>query len=194
MSRAVPDRDAPDGSRGSGSASGVLPAPWGAIPFGLAWSSGGLGPNTGPLGSGHGLCCATDRGGHGSSAGLPGPGEPLAGSLRGLRSVGIESATPGHRARIGYAPAGAAALGAGAGALVGILTDGDIRRGFLAKATFGMIDEAMTAGPLVTGPDELAHSALALMNEKSITQLFVIEAGALVGILHIHDMLRAGVA
>ncbi len=82
----------------------------------------------------------------------------------------------------------------GAGALVGILTDGDIRRGFLGKADFTVIDQAMTRGPLVTEPDALAHSALALMNEKSITQLFVVEGASLVGILHIHDMLRAGVA
>jgi arabinose-5-phosphate isomerase len=53
----------------------------------------------------------------------------------------------------------------------------------------------MTRDPKVTAADELAAAALALMTEKKITQLFVLdEAGRPQGVLHIHDCLRAGLA
>ena len=85
-----------------------------------------------------------------------------------------------------------------AGALAGIVTDGDIRRAL--NGSSGSIEsrtaaDVMTRNPRVTTPDELAASALALMTEKKITQLFVLdEAGAPQGVLHIHDCLRAGLA
>jgi arabinose-5-phosphate isomerase len=80
------------------------------------------------------------------------------------------------------------------GGLAGIVTDGDVRRNFgrdLASLTAG---EVMTKNPKIARPDQLAAEALALMNEKNITQLFVLEAGGRkpMGILHIHDCLRAG--
>ena len=82
------------------------------------------------------------------------------------------------------------------GALLGIITDGDLRRRFdqnLKDATAG---EVMTKAPKVVRADQLAAEAVALMNDKQITQLFVLAAkpgvGKPVGILHIHDCLRAG--
>jgi arabinose-5-phosphate isomerase len=86
----------------------------------------------------------------------------------------------------------------GAGALTGIVTDGDIRRHALGDGG-GMEDrtaaDVMTRTPKVTTAGELAAAALALMTEKKITQLFVLdEAGRPRGVLHIHDCLRAGLA
>ena len=82
------------------------------------------------------------------------------------------------------------------GALLGIITHGDLARhmgsDFLDRAP----TTVMTRAPKVIGPDHLAAEALALMNEKKITQLFVLApsggVGKPVGILHIHDCLRAG--
>ena len=80
------------------------------------------------------------------------------------------------------------------GELVGIVTDGDLRRHIdsdLRKVTAG---EIMTGAPATIRVHALAGEAIAMMNEKSITNLFVIDddQGALIGVLHIHDCLRAG--
>jgi arabinose-5-phosphate isomerase len=56
--------------------------------------------------------------------------------------------------------------------------------------------EVMTAHPRTIGPDVLAERAVALMQEKKITSLFVVDpegSGNAVGLIHIHDCLRAGV-
>jgi arabinose-5-phosphate isomerase len=52
----------------------------------------------------------------------------------------------------------------------------------------------MTPAPKTVAPDLLASAALELINSSSITALFVVEDGRPVGIIHIHDLLRAGVA
>lgn len=78
-----------------------------------------------------------------------------------------------------------------AGALVGIITDGDLRRhmqGLLDRRA----DEVMTPSPKVITPDALAESALAEMQDRKITCLFAVDDGKPRGILHIHDCLRAG--
>ncbi len=90
------------------------------------------------------------------------------------------------------------------GRLVGIITDGDLRRA-LDPAREGAAPRAdllnsaaadvMTRAPRTIGPDALAAEALHAMEQRSITALFVVDGdGAPVGILHIHDLLRAGVA
>jgi arabinose-5-phosphate isomerase len=80
------------------------------------------------------------------------------------------------------------------GMLKGIITDGDLRRhmgdGLLARRTV----DIMTAAPKTVSPDLLASAALELINSSSITTLFVVEDDRPVGIIHIHDLLRAGVA
>ena len=79
-----------------------------------------------------------------------------------------------------------------AGQLSGLITDGDLRRhmdGLLGLTA----EQVMTAKPRTIGPDMLAAEALRLMNEWRITVLFVVQDGKPVGILHIHDLLRAGV-
>jgi arabinose-5-phosphate isomerase len=83
----------------------------------------------------------------------------------------------------------------GDGYLCGIVTDGDLRRhmdGLLAL-TAGQV---MTANPRTITPEALAEKALAVMNDRKITCLFVTDDDGrmAVGILHIHDLLRAGIA
>jgi arabinose-5-phosphate isomerase len=81
------------------------------------------------------------------------------------------------------------------GRLLGAITDGDLRRHIdgLLDHTAG---EVMTPGPKKTAPPHmLAGEALALMSDPlpAVTVLFVVEDGRPVGILHVHDLLRAGV-
>ena len=81
------------------------------------------------------------------------------------------------------------------GRLVGIITDGDLRR-HMTGLLENRASEVMTREPLTVKPNALAEEALALMNEKKITCLFVLAEGSRGvpdGILHIHDCLRAGV-
>lgn len=77
--------------------------------------------------------------------------------------------------------------------LIGVISDGDLRRHMegLMDRTAG---EIATSAPVTIAPDSLAAQALAVMNERKITALFVVGQGAPVGILHLHDCLRAGVA
>ncbi len=78
------------------------------------------------------------------------------------------------------------------GKLAGVITDGDLRRHMdgLMDHTAG---EVMTKDPLTVGADALAAEALNLMEDRRITVLFVVDGGRPAGILHIHDILRAGV-
>jgi arabinose-5-phosphate isomerase len=82
----------------------------------------------------------------------------------------------------------------GDGFLQGIITDGDLRRhmgnGLLDRRAF----EVMTPAPKTVTPDLMASAALEIINASAITALFVVENGRPVGIIHIHDLLRAGVA
>lgn len=80
------------------------------------------------------------------------------------------------------------------GTLVGIVTDGDLRRNLtdLMSRTAG---EVATPDPKTVQRDILASEALNIMNTVKISALFVLDTtGAVVGVLHIHDLLRAGVA
>ncbi len=78
-----------------------------------------------------------------------------------------------------------------AGKLLGAITDGDLRRHIDGLLTHTAAD-VMTQNPRSVAPDTLAGEALAQMQGR-ITVLFVIEGGKPVGILHVHDLLRAGV-
>ncbi len=81
-----------------------------------------------------------------------------------------------------------------AGRLLGIVTDGDLRRnmdGLLNKTT----DEVMTCDPLTIAPNAMAEEAVGIMNDRKITSLFVVDPeadGQAQGLLHIHDCLRVG--
>jgi len=81
--------------------------------------------------------------------------------------------------------------------LVGILTDGDLRRAMGPGLLDRRVRDIMTPSPRVIGPDALAAEALRVMNdpERPITALFVVgPSGQPIGILHVHDLLRAGLA
>jgi arabinose-5-phosphate isomerase len=80
------------------------------------------------------------------------------------------------------------------GNLAGIVTDGDLRRHMQPNLLECKASEVMTANPKTIHPSALAVEGLAIMNEKSITSLFVVDKDKPVGILHIHDCLRAGIA
>ena len=83
----------------------------------------------------------------------------------------------------------------GAGHLTGILTDGDMRRRFGENLSGKAVTAAMTKGPKTVAATALASEALALLNRAQITTLFVVDgAGKPVGLLHIHDCLKAGLA
>lgn len=80
--------------------------------------------------------------------------------------------------------------------LVGIITDGDLRRHMGADLLNRTAGDIMTRSPTTIAPDTLASEALAIMNmrDRPFTALFVIENGQPVGVVHVHDLLRAGVA
>lgn len=78
--------------------------------------------------------------------------------------------------------------------LVGVVTDGDLRRAFTAGFQDRPVREIMGVAPRVIAPDSLAAAALARMNAEGITSLFVVQSAEIQGILHIHDLLRAGLA
>ena len=82
------------------------------------------------------------------------------------------------------------------GELLGIITDGDLRRCMSPQVLTEKAVDVMTSNPKTIAPDVLAAEALNTMNNtgKGITQLFVVNNGKPVGIIHIHDCLRAGVA
>jgi arabinose-5-phosphate isomerase len=77
--------------------------------------------------------------------------------------------------------------------LVGVITDGDVRRLLASGRRAERVDDAMTKSPVTAAPDELAASVLHRMNERQITQVFIVDAGKPVGIIHMHDLIRAGV-
>jgi arabinose-5-phosphate isomerase len=83
------------------------------------------------------------------------------------------------------------------GRLIGILTDGDLRRAMGPDLLRRRVGEIMTAAPRTIGPDALAAEALRMMNDvtRPITALFVVDSQRRpIGILHVHDLLRVGVA
>ncbi len=84
-----------------------------------------------------------------------------------------------------------------AGHLVGIVTDGDLRRAMGPDLLYRTAGDIMTRTPLTIGPEALAAEALHLMNAgpRQITALFIVDgANTPLGVLHVHDLLRAGVA
>jgi arabinose-5-phosphate isomerase len=91
----------------------------------------------------------------------------------------------------------------GDGRLVGMITDGDLRRHMGPGLLQARVEEIMTRQPKTLPPDTLASAALEQINSlkrgdatrpPGVTQMFIVEAGRPVGIVHVHDLLRAGVA
>jgi arabinose-5-phosphate isomerase len=80
------------------------------------------------------------------------------------------------------------------GCLLGVITDGDLRRHMRPELMDRRADEIMSHHPKTIRPRALVAEALHHMNEKAITNLFVVESDRPIGVVHIHDCLRAGAA
>ena len=82
------------------------------------------------------------------------------------------------------------------GELKGIVTDGDLRRMLNQQNDFSNLQahQIMNPTPKIIQPDEYAANALAIMQQKSITQLAVVEDKILLGFIHLHDLLKEGLA
>ncbi len=79
------------------------------------------------------------------------------------------------------------------GALIGIITDGDLRRNLKKDLLGETVDTVMTANPKTVQPDMLAVAAMEILDKSSITALMVTENTKPVGIVHFHDLLKIGV-
>jgi arabinose-5-phosphate isomerase len=80
-----------------------------------------------------------------------------------------------------------------AGKLIGMITDGDLRRRLTTQSITGAARDIMTANPKVIAPDASLADAMAFLNQHEITVVFAVENGAPVGVLHLHDLLNEGV-
>lgn len=80
------------------------------------------------------------------------------------------------------------------GTLAGIITDGDLRRHMSSDLLGRNVETIMTREPVTVRPDQLVSEALELLNSSKKTQLIVVEDRKPVGMVHFHDLLRAGVA
>ncbi len=80
------------------------------------------------------------------------------------------------------------------GHLAGIITDGDLRRHMRADLLAAKVDAVMTKSPKTISSDQMVSEAIELLNSSKITAVVVVDDAAPVGIVHLHDLLRAGVA
>lgn len=78
--------------------------------------------------------------------------------------------------------------------LIGIITDGDLRRHVSSNLLAKTAGEIMTRAPKTVGPETLSASIIELLNSLAITSVFVIQDGRPIGIVHMHDLLRIGAA
>ena len=80
------------------------------------------------------------------------------------------------------------------GKLAGIITDGDLRRHMRNDLLDARVDDVMTKAPKTVRPDQLISETLDILNSMKVTALFAVKAGKPVGVIHVHDLLRAGAA
>lgn len=109
-----------------------------------------------------------------------------------------DAALPMSQALLVMTGKGFGCLGAldAAGRLAGVLTDGDLRRSMGPDLLDRRVQDVMNRTPRTIGPEALAADALRLMGgPRPVTSLFVLDGdGRPLGLLHVHDLLRAGVA
>lgn len=79
-----------------------------------------------------------------------------------------------------------------AGHLIGIITDGDLRRHMQPGLMEARVDEVMTKNPKTCRPDQLVSEVMEMLNSAKITAIFVVEQQKPVGVVHLHDLLRIG--
>ncbi|MGN6469818.1 MAG: KpsF/GutQ family sugar-phosphate isomerase [Rhizobiaceae bacterium] len=110
---------------------------------------------------------------------------PLAASGTGMREAILEISRKGFGC-VGIIDSG--------GTLLGIITDGDLRRHVEGDLLSMTVDQVMTREPKTVAPDTLAATALQIVNSSAITALIVTEGKKPIGIVHLHDLLRIGAA
>jgi arabinose-5-phosphate isomerase len=115
----------------------------------------------------------------------PGAAVPLIGRGAPMSEAIVEMSAKGF---------GCVAVTEPSGKLAGVITDGDLRRHMRGDLLQAPVDAVMTVAPKTVRPDQLASEALALLNASKITALIVVDADRPVGIVHFHDLLRAGLA
>lgn len=120
-------------------------------------------------------------------ADLMGRGEQL--PVIGLDATLTDAAIEMSRKRYG-----STAIVDAAGCLIGAFTDGDLRRSIVIGNLDDNIVHNMTTDPLAVAPTVLASDALRMINENGVSLLFVCEDRRLIGAIHVHDLLHAGVA
>lgn len=108
--------------------------------------------------------------------------------------VGPEATLPEVILEISSKRLGATAVVSHEGNLLGIITDGDLRRMIQRGGDFNAVCARDILSPAAksVAPDTLAVNALAMMRQHSISQLLVVEQGHYLGIVHLHDLLREG--
>jgi len=180
----------------------VLPQAREACPHNLAPTTSSLMQLA--LGDALAIALLESRGFTAVDFGMLHPGGRLGALLRFIRDIMhggksiplVARGTPMSDAVIEMSAKGFGCIGItdGDGGLLGIITDGDLRRHMRRDLFEAKVDEIMTHGPKTVRPDQLVSEALELLNSMNITALFVVDAGRPVGIVHIHDLLRAGAA
>lgn len=110
---------------------------------------------------------------------------PLVSSGTGMREAILELSRKGF---------GCVAVTAADGKLIGIITDGDIRRHIGSDLLAMSVDQVMTREPKMAAPDTLVATALQTINDSAITSLMVVEGRRPIGLVHLHDLLRIGAA
>ena len=107
-------------------------------------------------------------------------------------AVGEDASLPDALQELSAKGLGCVAVLDKAGRLAGIITDGDLRRAIAQGRMPDSLKAVMTANPVAAGRKTLAGAVLQIMNERKITQIPVVEDGRLVGVVHMHDILKAG--
>lgn len=79
------------------------------------------------------------------------------------------------------------------GSLIGVITDGDLRRHLGDNIRNKAVENVMTINPKTLSEEVIAIKALGIMNENSITNVFIVKNGKPIGVVHIHDLLKLGV-
>ena len=132
------------------------------------------------------------------------PGGKLGGVLTLVKDVMRSGdAAPVVRSGTGMAEAlimmsakslGCVAVTDASGALIGVITDGDLRRHMGPHLTDMVVDAVMTETPQTISGGELAATALSEMQANVISALFVVDQGPEIGVVHMHDLIKLGVA
>lgn len=110
-----------------------------------------------------------------------------------LPLIGADAPMPAAIAQMTESGLGIVGICDTAGRLNGVITDGDIRRGAGRDLMALNAGDLMTKNPITVRRDQLAAEALAILNNRRIQAVFVVENGTPVGLLHIHDFLKQGV-